>query len=137
MWYKHVGRNQSLYRLYKEIPNSLKNVRIENITIWDEGNRIKFIFDMPRYVDFPSERWHGDYNALAVEIDFTSIAKLQISTISNTYRGDISINKNSEGLLEVNVVGNLTIHFIADTAIIQCFHPYLYGGDSDSKKYFY
>jgi len=109
--------------LYKEIP-SLNDVRIESIAIWDAGNRIKVIFDMPSYADFPPAKWDG-CNMAVVELDFTSIAKLQINTISNSYRGDISIERNSEGLLEVSIKGNLTLNFIADSGFIQRISAYL------------
>jgi len=122
MWYNFLHKTEYLHKLYNEIP-SLNDVRIASITIWDEGNRIKIIFDMPRYADFPPTKWEG-CNTAVVEVDFTSIAKLELNTISNTYRGDISINKNSEGLLEINIKGNLTLNAIADSGFIQHINAY-------------
>jgi len=123
MWYECLYKAEFLHKLYNEIP-PLNDVRIESITIWEEGHRIKIMFDMPNYPDSPPAKWEGYYNTAVVEAEFSNISKLQISTTSNAYRGDISIDKNSEGLFEVSIEGNITLNFIADFGFIQRITAY-------------
>jgi len=125
MWYDYLSRTEYLRRLYKEIP-LLNDVRIACINISDEGSRVTLIFDIPNYADFPPEKWNG-FNVAVIEIDFFGVTRLQLDTISNTYRGDISIEKNSDGLLEINVKGNLTLSIVADSGLIQRISAYLLG----------
>jgi len=68
MWYDYLDNVQFLHSLYEEVP-SLSHVRIASIDIGDEGNRIKIIFDMPRYADSPPAKWKG-CNVVVIEVDF-------------------------------------------------------------------
>jgi len=117
MWYEYLSKTVYLHKLYKIIP-SLNDVQITKISINDEGNRITLAFVMPTYADFPPAKWDG-YNVAVVEVDFFGISKLQLDTVANTYRGDISIEKNEYGLLEITVEGSLSLSIIADAGLIQ------------------
>jgi len=108
--------------LYDEIP-LLKNVRIASISIGDEGNRVRVIFDMPSYADFPPCKWEA-CNVTVVEVEFFSISKLTIGSISNSYRGDISIEKDVEGWLEITIEGTLNLSIVAEVGLIQRISGY-------------
>jgi len=122
MWYDYLSKTEYLHRLYEDIP-SLNDVRIARIAISDEGNRVTMIFDIPKYADFPPIKWDG-CNVVVIEIDFFCITKLQLDTISNTYRGDISIEKNLDGLLKINVKGSLNINIVAEHGLVQHISAY-------------
>ena len=125
MWYDYFDNSKSLQTLYNEIP-SLEGieVRIGSIIIGDERNRVTICFDMPRYADFPPDRWSGS-NTAVVEVDFYGIANLKISTTSNIYRGKIAIEKNTEGLLEIRIRGSINLDMVADSGYIQRISAYL------------
>jgi len=123
MWCDNLANTIFLRKLYKEVP-ALEDVRIASVVAGDEGNRISVVFDMPKYADHPPEKWEG-CNTAIVETDFCGITKFHINTTSNTYRGDIRIEKNAEGLLEVSVKGNLELDITAEFGMIQNVRAYL------------
>ena len=117
MWSDCLDNTKFLYMLYNEVP-LLDGVRIANISISDEGNRVTLVFDMPKYADHPPDKWRG-CNVAVIEIDFFCVSKLHISTISNTYRGDIKIERNIEELLEISITGNITLQAVVEAGFIQ------------------
>ena len=123
MWHDVLSRTEYLRKLYKEIP-PLNDVRIARISIGDEGNRVTMLFDIPKYADFPPDKWKG-CNAVVIEIDFFVVTELKIDTISNAYRGDISIEKNTDGLLEINANGNLALSIVAEHGLVQNIKAYV------------
>lgn len=48
-----------------------------------------------------------------------------MKTTSDTYRGNIEINNDEEGLLEVNVTGEITAKIKADAGFIQSINGYI------------
>jgi hypothetical protein len=125
MWYDYLYKTEFLRKLYDIIPSLKKiDVRIDSIIISDEGSRVAITFDMPYYADFPPSKWNG-CNTTVVEVEFSGISKLEINTKSNTFRGEISINKNTEELLEISIRGNVTLNIIADSGFIQRVSAYL------------
>jgi len=123
MWYKHLYKGEYLYKLYKDIV-PLNNVRISGIGIEADESRLKIIFDMPNYADFPPHKWEKGCNVAIAEIDFTGVTSLQVEYAGDVCRGDISIDKNAEGLLEISIKGDLSLHAIADFGMIQRLSAY-------------
>ena len=123
MWYEHLDRTKFLHMLYDEIP-ALENVRIGCVKISDEGNKAKIVFDMPRYADNPPKKWEG-YNIAIIEMYFFGIKKIEISATDDAYRGNISIDKNSKGQVELKINGSLNLNIVsAGGGLIQHISAY-------------
>ncbi|WP_165861098.1 hypothetical protein [Paenibacillus paeoniae] len=58
MWYEVLERNYFLVSLYEQVPE-LKDVRIAEVNILDEGRVVAVNFDMPYYAkDHPRSGWN-------------------------------------------------------------------------------
>jgi len=123
MWYEHLEDPRPYLNMYKEIP-PLVDVRIGGISFGDE-RCITISFNMPTYPDFPLAKWEGCDTA-NIGIDFYGIRDLQISTSSYTCIGDITIEKNAEGLLEVEIKGDVSLRLVASSGVISGMTAYIY-----------
>jgi hypothetical protein len=128
MWYKNLEKNIFITNLYTKIPQ-LVNVRISQIKITDEGDRISLIFDMPYFADKPPKKWVDlDYNTIIVQLDFFEVKEVIIKSNDKTYRGDIEIEKDEKGAILINVTGSVEVKIKAAVGMIQlvegyCNHP--------------
>ena len=110
--------------LYNEIPQ-LTNVRISQIKILDEGDRVSLIFDMPYFADRPPKKWMAlGYNTAIVQLDFFEVKEVMIKSNSSTYRGSIEIVKEKDDTILVNVLGSVEAKIKAGIGIIQSVEGY-------------
>ncbi|WEZ61652.1 Imm50 family immunity protein [Bacillus subtilis] len=127
MWYKMIEQSHFLKSLYNQIPK-LENIRIEGIYIKEEGRKITLHFDMPFYAENIPKKWAElGYNSVALQVDFFKIYSLEMNTVSDTYRGNIDINKDEKGLLEISVTGEIRAKIKADYGFIQSINGYING----------
>ncbi|MGE9752331.1 hypothetical protein ACQP3R_05195 [Bacillus inaquosorum] len=57
---------------------------------------------MPLYAKNIPKKWADlGYNSIALQVDFFKIYSLEMNTVSDTYRGNIDINKDEKGLLDL------------------------------------
>ncbi|MGG5773670.1 Imm50 family immunity protein [Bacillus sp. X2(2017)] len=113
--------------LYNRIPQ-LENVRIEGIYIKEEGRKVTLHFDMPFYAENIPKKWSNlGYNSIALQVDFFDIHSLEMKTSSDTYRGNIDINKDEKGLLDINVTGEIRAKIKAEYGFIQSINGYING----------
>ncbi|MCY8149963.1 Imm50 family immunity protein [Bacillus paralicheniformis] len=127
MWYENLEENYFLKSLYNEIPK-LENIRIEGIYIKEKGRKATLHFDMPFYAEKPLKKWANlGYNSIALEVDIFNIHSLEMKTLSDTYRGNIEINKDDQGLIEINITGEITAKIKADAGLIQSINGYING----------
>lgn len=83
---------------------------------------------MPFYAENPPKKWSNlGYNAIALEVDIFDVHSLEIKTLSDTYRGNIEINKNDQDLIEINITGEVTATIKADVGLIQSINGYING----------
>lgn len=119
MWHDCLDRSIFIKNLYNEVPY-LKDVRIKELSIDDEGNQVKLGFDMPFYAEFPPEKWSGlGYNSVFVELDLFGIKEVIIKSSKNTYRGDIVIDKDDNNILNVRIIGSVEATIQAECGLIQ------------------
>lgn len=124
MWYDFLDRNIFIKSLYNEVPN-LKDVRIKELSIDDEGDKVKLGFDMPLYAEIPPKKWSGfGYNSIFVEVDLFGIKELIINSSKNTYRGDIAIDKDDNNILHVRIIGSVDVTIQAECGLIQRVSAY-------------
>ncbi|MCM3138649.1 Imm50 family immunity protein [Bacillus safensis] len=127
MWFEKLEENFFLKSLYKEVPN-LENIRIEGIHIKEEGRKVTLHFDMPYYAENPPKKWGQlGYNSISLEVDIFDIHSLEIKTSSDTYRGNIEINKNDQDLIEITITGEVTATIKGDVGLIQSVNGYING----------
>lgn len=124
MWYNNLSNNKFLLSLYNHVPN-LIDVRIEELAILREGDKIKLVFDMPKYVDNIPRKWlQGGYNAITVELNFWNIQNFNMYSNNLETRGNIEIVDNS-GKLRFLLDGNIHCEFIAEIGMIQKIQAYI------------
>lgn len=124
MWHKSLEKNIFITNLYTEIPQ-LVNVRISQINIADEGDRISLIFDMPCFGDKPPKKWvTSGYNTAVVQLDFFEIKEVMIKSNSRTYRGNIEIVKDENDTVLVSVIGSVEAKIKAGIGMIQSVEGY-------------
>ena len=125
MWNKNLDRNNFLTTLYNNVP-PLKNIRIAEINIFDEGQVVAISFDMPSFADYPPKKWlEKGYNSVAVRLDFSFIKKLDIKAGTNDYRADVEIyNDNIDNLIVVKITGTINALIKAELGFFQSVTGY-------------
>lgn len=125
MWCDFLSRNYFLKSLYNEMPE-LKNVRIEEISIHEEGQMVTITFDMPYYADNPPKKWKElEDNVVLVSLDFFQLQEISITANSSYYRGDIDIYKDESELIVVKINGTVNALLKAECGLIQTVTTYL------------
>ncbi|MCY8116743.1 immunity 50 family protein [Bacillus spizizenii] len=123
MWHEALDKNIAICNLYNEVPE-LKNVRIAEINILQEGDKVSIKFDMPSHADNPPKKWNIlSYNTTIVEIDLFEIKEISIKSLSRNYSGNIEIEKIDEDI-EVNITGTVEAKIIAVTGLVQSVGGY-------------
>src|SRR5690625_3747180 len=85
MWQQQLDNHTFISQLYNEIPE-LINVRILNIKIDDEGDKVSIAFVMPKYADNPPQKWELlHYHSILVELNFYDINKLSFTSSLKKY----------------------------------------------------
>src|SRR5690625_316277 len=120
MWHKHLENNYFLSKLYDEVPEII-NTEILHIQINHEGDKLTILFMMPKYADNPPEKWNSSsYNSVIVELDFHEVEELSLTYNGKEFMsGDIKIESNDNGLLDVSISGTVDLTFKAYSGYIQ------------------
>ncbi|WP_374019572.1 Imm50 family immunity protein [Paenibacillus thiaminolyticus] len=124
MWYEVLERNNFIVSLYEQVPE-LKDVRIAEVNIHDEGRIVAVKFDMPYYAERPPKKWVelGD-NTVAVRIDLSAIQEITLSSRSFDYRANIEIFKDEADLIVVKITGTVNALIKAESGFIQSVTGY-------------
>ncbi|MFB5760804.1 Imm50 family immunity protein [Paenibacillus medicaginis] len=124
MWYEVLERNNFLVSLYERVPE-LKDVRIAEVNIHDEGRVVAVKFDMPYYAERPPKKWAelGD-NAVAVRIDLSAIQEITLNSGSFDYNANIEIFKDEDDLIVVKITGTVNALIKAESGFIQSVTGY-------------
>src|SRR5690625_5493272 len=73
---------------------------------------------MPKYADNPPKKWSLSNNTIIVELDFSEIEELSLTYNSKEFlSGDIKIESNDNGLLDVSISGTVDLNFRADIGV--------------------
>jgi len=120
MWHKHLDNNYFISKLYDEVPEII-DTEIINIQINHEGEEFTISFMMPRYADNPPKKWIlANNNSIIVELDLSEIEELTLTYNSKELlSGDIKIELNDNGLLDVSISGTVNLTFKAYAGYIQ------------------
>jgi len=119
MWHKHLDNNYFISKLYDEVPEII-NTEILKIQINREGEKLTISFMMPRYADHPPKKWSLSNNSIIVEIDFSELEELSLTyNGKKIISGDIKIESNGNGLLDVSISGTVDVSFKAYSGYIQ------------------
>lgn len=122
MWIDILGNNYFVNNLYDKIPE-LDNIRVEEFSLLQNGNEIKIIFDMPKFADYPPEKWKG-CNIISIELNFWNIMYLEFKNnlIKSPYTCSILIeNKNQ---LKIALFGSINCEFKAEVGVVQKVSAY-------------
>ncbi|OAS14699.1 Imm50 family immunity protein [Paenibacillus oryzisoli] len=124
MWYEVLERNNFLVGLYEQVPK-LKDVRIAEVNIHDEGRVVAVKFDMPYYAEKPPKKWVelGD-NTVAVRIDLSAIQEITLNSGSYDYKANIEIFKDEADLIVVKITGTVNVLIKAESGFIQSVTGY-------------
>ncbi|MGG1442442.1 Imm50 family immunity protein [Brevibacillus laterosporus] len=124
MWCDVLERNNFLVSLYEQVPE-LKNVRIAEINIHDEGRIVAVKFDMPYYAERPPKKWVelGD-NTVSVRIDFSAIQEITLNSGLFDYMADIEIFKDEADLIIIRLTGSVNALIKAESGFIQSVTGY-------------
>lgn len=124
MWHENLEKNMFLTNLYTEIPQ-LINVRIAQIKIVDEGDRMSVVFDMPHFADKPPKKWLGlGYNTAIVQLDFFDVREVMLKSNVNSYRGSIEISKDKDGIVTIDISGSVEAKIKAGIGMVQSIEGY-------------
>ncbi|WP_042170305.1 Imm50 family immunity protein [Paenibacillus gorillae] len=127
MWCEALESNIFLVSLYGQVPE-LKDVRIAEINIRDEGRIVEVKFDMPHYAEMPPKKWvELGGNTVAVRIDLWGIQEVTLGSGISDYRADIEIFKNEADLIVVKIIGTVNAVIKAGAGMIQTVTSYCNG----------
>lgn len=110
--------------LYEQVPE-LKDVRIAEVNIYDEGRVVAVKFDMPHYAERPPKKWveQGD-NTVAVRIDLSAVQEITLNSSSFDYKANIEIFKDEADLIVVKTTGTVNALIKAESGYIQSVSGY-------------
>ncbi|WP_071460610.1 Imm50 family immunity protein [Bacillus massilinigeriensis] len=125
MWCEFLRRNNFLISLYPDMPE-LKNVRISEINMQDEGQIVAISFDMPVYTERPPKKWKdlGD-NTVGVRVDLSAVKEISLAASSFDYKGDIEIFKDESELIVVKITGTVNALIKAEYGFVQSVTAYM------------
>ena len=122
MWIEYLENNRILYNVYNKIPELL-NVRMEEFSLMENGNKVKMVIDMPCFADHPPQKWE-ECNTISIELDFWIISDFQWKShrLTSDYICNISIKK--EEILAISMSGSICCEFKAELGMIQKVYAY-------------
>lgn len=122
LWIDCLSRNHIMYKLYDNIPE-LINVRVEEFSFLESGNKIKIIFDLPVFADYPPLKWK-ECNTISVELNFWNITDFEFKNkfLNSSYICSILIT--NENALKITLFGSINCEFKAEFGMIQKIHAY-------------
>lgn len=94
-WHELSSNHKSLETLYDNVP-LLENVGLFSINLNREGANIKIRFDLPRFPEHPSKRWHENFNTVQLKLSFWSITNFEGKGWQPDMTVKIDIEKDGE-----------------------------------------
>lgn len=119
MWYKYLENNTFIQMIFQIVPD-LNNIQLLDIDLQAGNERIRMLFEMDVFVDFPPKKWGrcGKYRILFC-IDFFCVKEIIISSkFLCTANGVMQITPIHDGI-QVEVLGDVNLKFSAACGIIQ------------------
>jgi len=105
MWHKRLMNPQAISSLFEAVP-VLNCVRIKKLIISEVGPQLSIHIDLPRFPDFPPEKWFGmAYNKVHIQLDLFEISSLRISGWGVTNIASVEISDDGNGLLRFAAEG--------------------------------
>lgn len=124
MWNDILDNSEFIKSLYSEVPE-LVDVRIAEIKLQDEGDKVSIVLDMPCYAENPPKKWSAlGYNTVVVEIDFFDIKELYIKSLKRGFRGSVEITSNEDKSISVTITGSVEGRITAEVGLIQVVRGY-------------
>lgn len=119
-----MDRNNFLVSLYEKVPE-LKDVRITEIIIHDEGRIVAVKFDMPYYAERPPKKWvEQGNNTVTVRVDLSAIHEIKLNSSTLDFRANIQILKDEADLIVVKITGTVNVLIKAESAFVQSVTGY-------------
>ena len=125
MWYDLLDNNIYITKLYNKVPN-LVDIKINEMNILEEGDKVRIVFDLSSYADNPSKKWiQSEYNTTVVEIDLFEIQEINMFSMSkNIYKSDINIWRDNDNYINVDIKGRFNVSIKAIVGMIQSISGY-------------
>ena len=125
MWYDLLDNNIYITKLYNKVPN-LVDIKINEMNILEEGDKVRIVFDLSSYADNPPKKWiQSEYNTTVVEIDLFEIQEINMFSMSkNIYKSDINIWRDNDNYISVDIKGRFNESIKAIVGMIQSISGY-------------
>jgi hypothetical protein len=95
-WYKLALNPQSLENCYKVVPE-VDDVELHTINL-SNRSRIEISFDLPSFPDYPSTKWHKDFNTVQVHLSFWGVSKFEGKGLHQDMKVRIQIIRDEKDL---------------------------------------
>ena len=96
MWHKQALNPKALETLYEEVP-TLENVELFSLSLGARRD-LKIAFELPRFPDKPSPRWHKECNTVNIKLVFWDIADFEAKGWFKDMRAKIDLERTETGL---------------------------------------
>lgn len=103
-WHKLSINPEVLEKLYEDVPE-LENVELFSIELNREGETFTARFNLPRFPDNPSSRWHKEFNTVQIQLIFWAIANFEARGWDSNVKVNVKIIKIDE-LFSVKLFNN-------------------------------
>ena len=125
MWYDLLDNNIYITKLYNKVPN-LVDIKINEMNILEEGDKVRIVFDLSSYADNPPKKWiQSEYNTTVVEIDLFEIQEINMFSMSkNIYKSDINIWRDNDNYINVDIKGRFNVSIKEIVGMIQSISGY-------------
>ncbi|MDU4861607.1 MAG: Imm50 family immunity protein [Terrisporobacter othiniensis] len=125
MWYELLDNNVFITKLYDQVPD-LIDIRIDQINVLDECDKVSIFFDLQKYADNPPQKWNqSKYNTVVVNIDLFGIHEINMSyKPTNVDKSNIRICIDENSYIKVKITGQFNATIRAVVGMIQTICGY-------------
>lgn len=117
-WYELVRNPKAISHLYDVVP-PLQCMEVTMIQLNRDGPLMRIEMDFPGFADRRPDRWHADWNTVAILLDFWGIQDLSWVGFSTQPVLNFSVEKTSNGLLVHGSGSDIELRFRCNTIYIQ------------------
>jgi hypothetical protein len=98
-WLRGCQNPRSVEQLFDET-RGLDRVELHKMILHRDGPRLQLRFQLPRFADRPSPRWHPEHNALQVTMSFWGVAEATLTGWTGGNVGELRVLSESPYRLE-------------------------------------
>lgn len=115
-WTQHLGNKLPIEAVYSQTP-SLRNVRLHEIRLHQDGPQVSLRLDLNEFPDKPPRRWTAEgFNRAQLTLVLIDVSKFEMEGWNRDNIGDLAIEERD---------GNVCLELVSESVRIVCCAKFL------------